>query len=300
MGEDVTRRARPATGTSYPGEHPGGAVDGSGRKRGRRTAGGVGEKGGSIAKALAILEGVTEDSKPTAISDLAVALDLPKPTGHRIAKVLEEQGFLGREPGTRRFVEGQRLVELALKVLSAFAQRAPRHAILQALSEEVGETCNLGVLAGNQVVYLDRVEAVWPLGLNFSAGSRVPLHCTSIGKLLLSHQPRRQRERLVTSVPFKRYTENTITEPDRLMAELERIRERAVATDNQEFLAGVVCVAVPVAGPGGRICAGLAISAPEARLTLAEALRHVPTMRDAAARLSETLSGQDTGQDDED
>ncbi|MFQ5764241.1 MAG: IclR family transcriptional regulator, partial [Rhodospirillales bacterium] len=224
----------------------------------------------------------------------------PKPTGHRIAKVLEEQGFLGREPGTRRFVEGQRLVELALKVLSAFAQRAPRHAILQALSEEVGETCNLGVLAGNQVVYLDRVEAVWPLGLSFSAGSRVPLHCTSIGKLLLSHQPRRQRQRLITSVPFKRYTENTITEPDRLMAELERIREHDAATDNQEFLAGVVCVAVPVAGPGGRICAGLAISAPEARLTLAEALRHVPTMRNAAARLSETLSAQETGPDPED
>ena len=83
------------------------------------------------------------------------------------------------------------------------------------------------------------------------------------------------------------------------MAELERIREHAVATDNQEFLAGVVCVAVPVAGPGGRICAGLAVSAPEARLTLAEALRHVPTMRDAAARLSETLSAEDPGADAE-
>ena len=62
----------------------------------------------------------------------------------------------------------------------------------------------------------------------------------------------------------------------------------------------MVCVAVPVAGPGGRICAGLAISAPEARLTLAEALRHVPTMRNAAARLSETLSAQDTDPDPED
>src|SRR3546814_7940826 len=91
--------------------------------------------------------------------------------------------LLKREPGGRRLIEGDRLVQLALKVLEAAAKRAPRHAILKSLSDAVGETCNLGVLAGHEMVYLDRVEAQWPLGLRFEPGSRVPLHCTAIGKM---------------------------------------------------------------------------------------------------------------------
>ncbi len=244
---------------------------------------------GSTAKALGILEAVVASARPASIAELSSLLGLSKPTGHRIASTLEELGFLKREPGTRRFIEGDRLVALALSVLEAAAKRGPRHAILQALSKEIGETCNLGVLAGNEVVYLDRVEAEWPLGLRFEPGSRVPAHCTAIGKMFLSRMETRRGRQFVRTVPLRRYTDNTITDPDRLLKELERIREHDVATDNQEFMSGVVCVAVPVLGPGNRMCAAVALSAPEARLTLEQALDHVPALRRAAKQLSETF-----------
>ena len=169
---------------------------------------------------------------------------------------------------------------------------APRHAVLEALSQKVGETCNFGMIAGNAVLYLDRVEASWPFGLRFESGSRVPLHCTSVGKLLLSVLPRRRRDELIRAIPLARYTENTITDPKKLHAELEEIRKRGYSIDNQEFLAGVVCLAVPVRDSKGVICAGVAMSAPHARMSVEEAIGHLPALLEAAEQLAAHL-GQD-------
>ena len=135
----------------------------------------------SAQKVLAILEGVAGEKKPVASSEAAAALGLPKPTAHRIAVSLEREGFLQREPDRRRFISGPRLIDLATATLEASTLLGPRRAILQSLSDEFGETCNLGVIAGNEVIYLDQLEAEWPLGLSFRPSSRVPLHCSAIG-----------------------------------------------------------------------------------------------------------------------
>jgi hypothetical protein len=145
-----------------------------------------------------------------------------------------------------RLFYGVRLERLGLDIVAASMSRAPRQAILESLSQQIGETCNFGVMAGSHVVYLDRVESAWPFGLRFERGSHVPLHCTSMGKLFLSTLPAPRRALMLRSIPLYRYTENTITDVGRLEEELEKIRSMEVSTDDQEFLAGVVCVAVPV------------------------------------------------------
>jgi DNA-binding IclR family transcriptional regulator len=181
---------------------------------------------------------------------------------------------------------------LSLDLLSASVRLAPRRAILEELSKAIGETCNFGVLVGNHLMYLDRIEAGWPFGLRFEPGSRVPLHCTSMGKLFLSFLTPEQRRRLLTASPLHTYTENTITEPMRLEEELVRIRESGISTDNQEFLAGVVCVAVPVHSLNGRVVAGVAVSAPAARMSLDRGLQHVPLLRNAAMKIEATMADQ--------
>jgi len=251
------------------------------------------DSSGSTAKALRIIEAVAEGGRPMSIAELAGLLRLSKPTAHRIGTTLENLGYLEREPGGRRFIEGRRLVGLALKVLQAASTRGPRHGILQSLSEALGETCNLGVMSGTEVVYLDRVEAVWPLGLRFEPGSRVPLHCTSLGKLFLSYLPEKQLERFVSVLSLTRYTQNTITDKTRLLTEVKEIRRRNFALDNQEFMSGVVCAAVPIIGSDGELIAGLAFSAPEARMTIEQASAQVPILRDAARKLSETFSTEE-------
>ena len=167
--------------------------------------------------------------------------------------------------------------------------RADRHAILAGLMDEIGETCKLTMLDGPQVVYLDRVEAAWPLRMNLTSGSHVPLHCTASGKLLLAMLPKSARDRLAARLILTRYTETTITEPKRLAAELARIRANRYATDNEEYHAGLVCVAVPVTDSRKRVCAAIAVHAPVSRMPLQRALEHLPMLRRAAQAVAATL-----------
>jgi IclR family transcriptional regulator, acetate operon repressor len=243
-------------------------------------------------KAFAFLEAIAQARRPLSVSEFSALLNVPQPSAHRIVHMLEVENLLAREPDSRRYGPGDRLAGLSLGLLSVFVGLAPRRAILEELSKAVGETCNFGILAGNHLVYLDRVEAGWPFGLRFEPGSRVPLHCTSMGKLFLSFLNPEQRRRLLTSAPLHSYTENTITDPARLEEEFARIRELNISTDNQEFLAGVVCVAAPIRSSNGNVVAGIAISAPVARMSLNRGLQYVPLLRTAAAKIEAMLAEQ--------
>lgn len=254
---------------------------------------GKGDAAGAVPKALRVLEAVAARKRPLSIAEIAAALDLPQPTAHRIVGTLEKLGFVGREPGRRRIIEGSRFLNLGLDVLRASAGSGARHALLAMLAKKTGESCNLGVMAGNHVVYIDRVESQWPLGLRFEPGSRVPLHCTAIGKLLLSQLSDEVIEAHLANGPLARYTATTITDPRRLKDELRRTRRQGYSVDNEEFMSGVVCVAVPVLGPrAGQVCAGLAISAAQARHNLAGVKRFLPDLRVAAGKLSRALAGE--------
>jgi len=252
------------------------------------------DKGSQIQRAFALLDIVVAEKSPINLATMAERLGLPKPTVHRIAGRLEAEGYLIREPGGRNYGIGPRLNAMAADTLAASAQRAPRHAVLEWLARETGETCNLGVLDGNNVVYLDRVESTWPLRMHFSVGSKVPLHAVAMGKLFMSRMPKRARERLYTAAPLERFTEYTITGPAAMEDELAAIRREDVATNNQEYMVGLVGLAVPVAeAPGSRqLRAALAIHAPIPRMTVEDCRRHLPAMRDAAARLSAALFGE--------
>jgi DNA-binding IclR family transcriptional regulator len=240
-------------------------------------------------RALAVIETIARAGGPSTLTDIMAATGLPKPTAHRILTLLEGAGMLAREPKGKRYAPGARLSALSLDVLSNTAWRAPRHAILQSLVNDIGETCNLTMLDGTEVVYLDRVEAAWPLRLHFQSGSRVPAHCSASGKLLLALMPTRTRQRIVGTLPLQRFTPYTITTPGALEEALRRIRKDNVSTDNEEYLAGTVCVAVPVENKERRVPAALAVHAPTTRMTLALALRHLPELRRAAAQLVDTF-----------
>jgi IclR family acetate operon transcriptional repressor len=244
----------------------------------------------SAHKSFMVLETVVSAQRPLSVSDLTALMGVPTATMHRIVRLLDTDGFLQREPGSRLYSAGPRLVGFALDTIRSSIRSAPRHAVLERLSVAVGETCNFGMLVGNHIAYLDRVEAAWPLGLKFEPGSRVPIHCTSMGKSLLSMLPRRRREELLKGSSLMRYTENTITEADQLVSALGEVRKQGYAIDNQEFLAGVVCIAAPVRDKRGTVCAAVAISAPLARMSAAEAVTHLPVLFEAVDELGHHLS----------
>ncbi len=244
----------------------------------------------SLIKALDIIEAALNRPQPPTAAELGVLLGLSKPTAHRLTSTLRELGFLQREPSSGRLIAGNRLIALSLNVITSIARLGPSHNILNALAEETGETCNLGVMEAGQVVYLDRFETKWPLGLRFEPGSRVPIHCTALGKMFLSNMSKSQRHKYLATLPLTRYTENTFTDPDSLEDELVKIRSEGVSFDNAEFMSGVVCMAVPIRSPKGNVVAGIAVSAPEVRLTLEELRKYLPTLKTAAENFKLTLT----------
>ena len=162
-------------------------------------------------------------------------------------------------------------------------------AVLAQLVGTLGETCNLTAPDGDRVVYMERVETEEPLRLFFAVGSHVPMHCTASGKLFLAHLPAARRAAILDGLPLPRYTATTLTDRRALEAELERIARQGYATDAEEFVDGLVCVAVPVPGAGRRtVHCAVALQAPAARMSLARALQQVPRLSEAAQALART------------
>ena len=244
---------------------------------------------------FALLEAIAAKDQLFSLQELVEDTGLPKPTLHRMLQQLEGAGLLQRAGDGRNYGSGVRLRRLAESVLLNNIHHGAQHAVLRHLVEELGESCNLTALNGNEVMYLDRVETVAPLRFYLQAGSRVPAHCSASGKLFLAQMTPTQRHRLLAHAPLAQYTQKTITDLTQLEAEFKRIKRQGFALDNEEFLPGLLCVAVlvppanPQTGERSNLC--VAVQAPIMRLTPEQALQMLPSLQHAAQALSQIQHG---------
>lgn len=243
----------------------------------------------AISKAAAILEAITNNSGPSNIADLSRQLEMPRQTVHRILTQLSEVGLVVRDEARQRFSVGGRLRALSLATLIQTQADAAANLVLRALVDDLHETCNVGMLDGDSVVYLCRVECDWPLRAQLRPGSHVPAYCTAIGKLLLAHLPGTERENVLGSMQLRRITPYTLTSPQELEEDLKETLVRGYSINNQEDSIGLIAIAVPVANGNGRVVAGLAVHAPEARLPIVEAVKRLPLLRRTATKLTSLL-----------
>src|SRR5580700_2548421 len=146
-------------------------------------AGEIAAETSSTLKAFGVLEVLVRAGRAITLSELMQATELPKPTLHRTLALFEEAGFLAREPGGRAYIIGERLSRFGLNVLRSDGAAAERRTILRRVVSEITETCNLAVLKKGALIYLDRIEAPWPLRLHMPEGIALPLHACASGKL---------------------------------------------------------------------------------------------------------------------
>lgn len=245
--------------------------------------------GSAIIRAIEILEVISRSDDTPQLAEICRAVNLPKATVYRILGTLEHAGYVSKEPGAKRYQCGHRLHDISMRVLQNSPARAARRAILEELVEETGETCNLAVPDVHTVSYLDRVEASWPLKVTLGVGSRIPMYASASGKLFMSFMPRRSCDRFIRTTPLVAYTENTLVDPSRLMSELDRIRTNDFAIDDQEYLNGINCVAVPVRNHEGEVVAAVATHGCSMRMPVSQAMEFLPQMRQAAEAISQTL-----------
>ncbi len=241
-------------------------------------------------RALIALEAVVCASEPVTLAQLSDRLQAPKATLLRMLTALERHGYLIRELDEKTYLPGPHARQLGLHALRNQAVLQRHRLILEELVAELGETCNLTALDGNQVLYIDRVETREPLRLHVEPGTHVPLHCTASGKLYLASMSASQRQRMLAHLPLTRQTDRTLTDAALLETELERIKARGVGIDSEEFVRGMAAVAVPITDAAGHCVAALACHAPTARKSLNDLLDCVPRLREAAALLAESMT----------
>ncbi|MBF5005282.1 IclR family transcriptional regulator [Diaphorobacter caeni] len=239
-------------------------------------------------RALSVLDFVAQSGR-AGLMDVAGALGLPKATASRMCSNLEAQNWLTRDLNDRTFQPGPRLLKMALATLKTDPRRELRHSILSELVNEIDETCNLTVLDGLKVRYLDRVETHWPLRTQFEAGSYVPLHATASGKMYIAMMSPQKRATVLDHANFTKFTAHTLTQRDELEAACEKIRADGYSFEVDEFMLGLVGMAVPILDDKGECRATMALHAPTARMKFEGALAVVPALKRAAERVKPLL-----------
>jgi len=246
---------------------------------------------------FALLEALAKMDRFATLQTLVEETGLPKPTVHRMLQQLEMAGMVQRDGDGRQYTTGLRLRQLAETVLLNNTVHGARHLVLRRLVEEVGETCNLTAFNGSEVVYLDRVETPAPLRFYLQAGSVVPAHCSATGKLFLAQMTPSQRRRLLGQVALERFTPNTLTDMDAIEAEIATVKRDGVGYDREEYLPGLICVAVLVPSTNRSSNLGLAVQAPSMRLTPQRVEAAIPALQRAAQALQAIEEQASSGPD---
>jgi IclR family acetate operon transcriptional repressor len=164
--------------------------------------------------------------------------------------------------------------------------------ILASLMKVTGETCHLGILDGNRVLYIDRVDSPHSIRMVSRTGGTNPLHCTGLGKAMLAHLDEPTAEAVIAA-GLPRFTDTTITDPEEMRREIQRIRRRGYSIDNVENEDGVRCVGAPVFDHEGSVVAAISIAGPTYRMTGERIKSFGPEVRGAAAELSRRLGWDD-------
>jgi IclR family transcriptional regulator, acetate operon repressor len=239
----------------------------------------------SIERAFALLETMADNGGMMGLSQLATASGLPLPTIHRLVRTLVDLGYLRQEP-SRQYVLGPKLIRLGESSAPMLSIWARPH--LARLVDELGESANLAMLDGDQIVYVAQVPSRHSMRMFTEVGRRVFPHCTAVGKALLSGMRPTEVRELLARTGMPRHTENTITDPDEFARGLEWSAEHGYAIDDGEQEVGVRCVAVAVPYAPTRLA--LSVSGPAARMTEEVVQGAVPLLTRAGAALAEDLS----------
>lgn len=240
---------------------------------------------GTVGKALDVLDQVAAFERPVRFGELQDQSKFPKATLYRFLQTLTNQGMLAYDPDRQTYALGMRLVRLAHAAWTHSSLAPIARPFLDTLSHELGETVHLAQLDASQVLYVDKRNARQPVEMFSQAGKIGPAYCTGVGKAMLAFVEEDKLKHSIAQQSFHRFTEHTLTSETDLRAELQNIRARGYAFDREEHEPGIVCIAVPILTPNGRMLGGLSITGPTSRTSLKQLEEWGPQILETAASI---------------
>lgn len=240
-------------------------------------------------RTLRILEILGGADRPLTPTEINAELGLPKQTVHRLCTTLEAEGYLVRETNGRRLQPSSRLKHMASGILYNSRSQVATRQVLVGVANSINETVNLVIPEESGMMYLDRVETDWPFRIQLPAGSNVPFHCTASGKTFLASLSPAKRKSTVESLKLDPLTRNTFTDSEALLKEVARVAKQGYAVDNEEFMDGMIAIAVPIFDGKSKYCGALAFHAPTQRMGIEAAMVYRSVLLEGAKQLSNTF-----------
>lgn len=249
----------------------------------------------AVERALVLLRAFLECDTDLSATEISKQINLDLSTTFRMLVTLQAQGFVEQDSTTGKYRLGVTCLELGSRFLKGNDIRKRALGVMDVLRNEFGETVHLTVLDGSEVVYLEKMAGLHPIGFMSSrVGGRAPAYCTGVGKALLAYLPDEELQRRLSSTKLARYTDSTITDVNALRAELAEVRRRGFAIDEEEHEVSVKCVAVPIFDHKG-IAAAMSVSGPVERMDQhAKEGNLIEKLQQAAAEISAQMGGRQT------
>jgi DNA-binding IclR family transcriptional regulator len=241
---------------------------------------------GTVGKALLVLDQVSDFGRPVRFSELLDGSDFPKPTLFRLVQTLTNQGMLSFDPERQTYAPGVRLVRLAHAAWAQSSLAPIARPFLDVLSDKVGETVHLAQLDGGQVLYVDKRNAKDPIEMYSQAGKVGPAYCTGVGKTMMAFVEETALESLIAQQSWHPFTKHTLKSPDALRAELRDIRKNGYGFDREEHEPGIICIAMPILTPRGRVLGAVSVTSSTARTNLEGLEKLVPDLANATANIA--------------
>ena len=243
---------------------------------------------GVVTKVLRILETLHEAPAGLQLKDVALQTSINKSTAYRFLAHLEHEGYVFRDV-TGAYAIGVRLARLASGTSYQTTLRKISRPILQQLWKATGETVNLAVMDGREVLYLDVMESSHTFRLVSQVGLRRPVYCTALGKVMLAFIPEEEQQYFFEGMTFERFTPHTLKGAAQLRKEFASIRQRGYSIDNEEAYLGSRCIGAPIFESSGKIAAALSVSGPTTRVTREKLTAFATAARNAAMAVSRRL-----------
>ena len=240
-------------------------------------------------RTLLICEVIGKSDRALTPTEINEDIGLPKQTIHRLIATLVDEGFLVRDKERNRFRPSRRLRLIGSGLLYASRSNIMRHQILQQVASEIGEAVNFVVPEETGMNYLDRVETDWPFRIQLPRGSHVPFHLTASGKTFMASLKPKRRKSFVECLELNPTTEKSLTQKETLLTELASVAKQGYALDREEFIDGLVAVAVPILDSSKRFVAALATHGPKERLKSDELPQIADLLKGYSTKLSEAI-----------